>query len=124
MRAKVRRFLVVLGSCGCAEAEPPTELPETTRLSPAEEALRETLVRANALAREIEDVLRPVPLMRPAEEEALRRYLAPAHLERARRRLGVRAGDAAGIRELPRQGRLVALEDSTEHRVVYRRGNS
>ena len=44
-------------------------------------------------------MLRPVPLMRPAEEEALRRYLAPAHLERARR-LGVRAGDAAGIREL------------------------
>jgi hypothetical protein len=59
--------------------------------------------------------------MRPAEEEALRRFLADAHLRRARA-LGVRAGGSAAIATLAAEGRLVPLEDSTRHWILRRAG--
>ena len=109
---------LLLAACG----EPP---PPPPARDPAEVALEETLARAHALAETIEDTLEPVPLMRPGEEEELRRYLAGPHLQRARA-LGVRAETEERIEELVAAGRLVPLEDSTEHWIVRRvrgRGN-
>jgi len=77
LRTHLLVVAVLFGACG---GEPPAEaVPD-----PAELALRETILRADALAKQIEEILEPVPLMRPAEEETLRRHLAPAHLARAR----------------------------------------
>ncbi|HUG39219.1 MAG TPA: DUF5715 family protein [Longimicrobiales bacterium] len=84
---------------------------------PEEAALRLTLDRAHALADSIEDVLRPLPLMRPGEEEALRRYGQAAQLARARA-LGVRPSTEAELEAAIREGRLVTLEDSTGHWIL------
>jgi hypothetical protein len=114
---------LLLAACvllpACSEPPPPPAR------DPAEVALEETLARAHALAETIEDTLQPVPLMRPGEEEELRRYLAGPHLQRARS-LGVRAETDERIEELIAEGRLVPLEDSAEHWIVRRvrgRGN-
>jgi len=104
----------VLAAAACAEPAPPPPGRD-----PAEVALEQTLARAHALAERIEDSLQPVPLMRPGEEEALRRYLAGPHLQRARA-LGVRAGTDERIRELVAEGRLVPLGDSTDQWIVRR----
>jgi hypothetical protein len=109
----VAHVVLSLGACGAPPAEPGPD--------PAEVAFRETVLRADALSERIEDVLEPVPLMRPDEEEALRRYLADAHLRRARA-LGVRAGDRATIEALAAEGRLIPLEDSTRHWILRRAG--
>ncbi|MGH7480901.1 MAG: DUF5715 family protein [Longimicrobiales bacterium] len=68
------------------------------------------------LADSIEDLLRPVPLMRPGEETSLRRFSNAAHLARARA-IGVRASNEAEVEALVRDGRLVALEDGEYWRV-------
>lgn len=80
-------------------------------------ALAGTLERAESLADSVEDVLRPVPLLRPAEEAALRGYTNAENLRRARS-LGVRAADSAELEALVAEGRLVRLEDSTSYWVV------
>ncbi|MEX2610507.1 MAG: DUF5715 family protein [Gemmatimonadota bacterium] len=82
-------------------------------------ALATTLERAAELADSVEDLLRPVPLMRPADEEALRRYLNASHVTRARQ-LGIRVRDAEHINSLVAAGDLVALADSTPHWIVQR----
>lgn len=84
-----------------------------------EDPLAVTLARATALADSIEDLLRPVPLLRPAQEAALRRHLNAAHVSRARQ-LGVRPADEAEVERLVREGRLVQLPDSTSHWIVRR----
>jgi hypothetical protein len=105
--------MLVSALAACAEPPPPPAR------DPAEVALEQTLARAHELAEEIEDALQPIPLMRPGEEEELRRFLAGPHLQRARA-LGVRAETDERIRELIAEGRLVELEDSTEHWIVRR----
>lgn len=55
--------------------------------------------------------------MTPSEEQALRRFLAPAHVARARA-VGVRVGSRAARDSLVTAGRLVRLPDSTEHWIV------
>lgn len=80
-------------------------------------ALRATLDRADRMAADIEDTLRPVPLLRPAEEQALKRYGNAANLERARR-LGARVGSRTELESLVAEGRLVPLEDSTRYWIV------
>jgi hypothetical protein len=116
-RIHVGSLLAVLVACVACTRPPPAEPAE----DPAEVALRETLVRADAMSEQIEDILEPLPLMGPGEEEALRRHLAPAHLARARA-LGVRAGDREAIESLAAEGRLVALGDSTRHWILRRAG--
>jgi hypothetical protein len=113
---RVRPLLTACGlllACG-GEAPPPPPARD-----PAEVALEETLARAHALAEAIEDTLQPVPLMRPGEEDELRRYLAGPHLQRARA-LGVRAETDEHLEELIAAGRLIPLEDSTEYWIVRR----
>jgi hypothetical protein len=65
----------------------------------------------------VEDALRPVPLLRPAEEQRLRSQLNAAHVARARA-LGVRPADDDELQAALDQGRLIPLDPSTEHWVV------
>ena len=83
-----------------------------------ERALDASLDRIQAVADTLDEALRPVPLLTPAEEGSLRRYLNAQHLGRARA-LGVpRPDDAAQLASLQEQGRLVRLADSTDLWVV------
>lgn len=119
--------LVTLSAVGCAEQQPGV-------VGRGESAGREEIVAqvhgriasvldtyvdtVEARTDEIFDTLRPVPLLAPSEQAALRRYLNADHLARARR-LGVPLPqDAADLAALERQGRLVQLEDSTEYWVL------
>jgi hypothetical protein len=81
-------------------------------------ALDTAFARLAASADTIDEALRPVPLLTPAQEAGLRRYGNAEQLERARA-LGERPGDSASIEAAIRDGRLVTLEDSTEHWVVH-----
>lgn len=104
------------GAAGGGASEAPTGVR-------AASGLDQTLARATALADSVEDLLRPVPLMRPAEEQALRRYSNAENLERARR-LGARPASDAALDSLVSAGQLVRLEDSTRHWVIRELGVS
>jgi len=66
----------------------------------------------------IDAVLQPMPLLRPAEEAALRTYLSDRQLERARA-LGIAPGlDASQLDQLVATGELVRLEESSEYWIV------
>jgi hypothetical protein len=117
---------LALTACGPAPGAEPTRdgdgrpALQEARAAEAERAaaaLRLTLDRSVEAAAAIEDALRPVPLLRPAEEAVLRTHLNAAHVARARA-LGVRPADEAELRALVDAGRLVALEASTPHWVV------
>jgi len=92
--------------------------------SAREETLAEVRATLRDAVREIdrsagvaEGILSPMPVMTPAQEAGLRRYLAATHLDRARR-AGTRVLDEARLDSLLGAGALVELEDSTEHWVV------
>ena len=87
-----------------------------------ERAVSETIRLADRLAGSADRILRPLPVMTPVEEEALRRFLNASHLARARA-LGVRVVSPAATDSLLAAGRLVQLEDSTQQWIV-RRGTS
>jgi hypothetical protein len=114
-RASSSALAVALVLAACGREAPPS--PPSR--DPAQVALEETLVRALALADSVEDLLEPVPLMRPDEEEELRRFLAGPQLA-ASRRLGVRALTRERIDSLAAAGIFVVLEDSTEHWILRR----
>lgn len=122
MRLLLIPILVLASACAPAEEPPPAGAADAAVVAAGgggaeERALRETLELAHALADSIEDLLRPVPLMRPAEEEALRRYGQSAQLARARS-LGVRPSDESELEALAREGRLVALDDSSRYWIL------
>lgn len=82
------------------------------------DALRSTRRDLAELSTAMDSVLSPMPLLTGAQTSALRRYLNAQHLARARA-LGIRPGaDSARLAALREQGRLVELEDSTEHWVI------
>lgn len=121
-RASVSVLALLLAVSACdaspeAASEGPS--PADRAADAAREVLAETVRRADSAAAAIEDRLRPVPLQRPGEEAALRRYLNAAHVARARQ-LGVQAAGQEEIEALVREGRLVQLEDSTRHWIVRR----
>ena len=66
-------WLLAYGDGGFAERGAAVEATGSVRA-----ALEETISRAEAMARSIPEILLPAALMRPAEEEELRRYLVPA----------------------------------------------
>lgn len=120
--------LLALPACGLESApdDPGNEPSDPTQATGATDpgaahvaALATTLERATILADSVEDLLRPVPLMRPADEEALRRYLNANHVTRARQ-LGVLVRDGEHIDSLVGAGTLVALADSTPYWIVQR----
>ena len=82
-----------------------------------ERALSETVDLADGLAGSADRILRPLPVMTPAEEAALRRFANAAHVARARA-LGVRVASEAVMDSLLAAGRLIQLEDSTRHWIV------
>jgi len=120
-------LVVLLSSCGPSEQEREAEIQaavdaavEATRLATLleiERALSEAIRLTDERAGVANEILRPLPVMTPADEAALRRYLNSAHVDRART-LGVRAADRAERDALVAAGRLVQLEDSTEHWIV------
>ena len=127
--------LLTLALCGCAvegtegggdlgaERATAADRPGGEAGHGVEGALSATLRQATTLADSVEDLLRPVPLMRPAEEEALRQYPNARHVERGRS-LGLRPESTEAMEAAIADGRLVRLEDSTEHWVLREMGAS
>ncbi|MBW3553000.1 MAG: hypothetical protein KY466_05805 [Gemmatimonadetes bacterium] len=101
--------LVALAA-GCGEGDP----DDGGRLNEAE---RQALAAAEALADSAEEALAPVPLLTASERSALRRHLNAAHLASARQ-LGVAVRDSAHVARLAAAGDLVRLQDSTTYWVV------
>jgi hypothetical protein len=63
-------------------------------------------------------IMHPLPLLRPAEEAALRRYANAAQLQRARE-LGITPDQAeAALQRLVAEGRLVTVEESSHWWIV------
>ncbi|HEU5208041.1 MAG TPA: DUF5715 family protein [Longimicrobiales bacterium] len=100
-------------SGGVPDAGAPAAAPDTE--DPVA-ALRAAHDAAIALADSVEALLRPVPLLTPGEEAALRTSNA-AQLARARR-LGEHVADSASLERLIGAGALVQLQDSTQWWVV------
>ena len=124
MRTVPLLLVLLLISCGRAEREreAAVEAARAATLVQIERVLSETIQRADRLAGSADRILRPLPVMTPAEEDALRRFLNAAHVTQARA-LGVRVVSSALRDSLLAAGRLVQLEDSTHHWIV-RRGTS
>lgn len=99
------------------KAPSPAEI-EAAAHAVVEATLAAELERIAAFADSVDQLFRPVRFLTPAQENGLRRYLNARHLARARA-LGIRPGaDAARIESLLAEGRLVELEQSTEHWIV------
>lgn len=112
---------VQLSACGWVEEER-REAAEAARLATFEEierVLSETVERADHVAASADRILRPMPVMTPAEEEALRRFQNGVHVARARA-LGVRVESREALDSLVASGRLVQLPDSTPYWIVRR----
>ncbi|MEX2471432.1 MAG: DUF5715 family protein [Gemmatimonadota bacterium] len=112
-------MLPSLVSCSWVEGER-EEAADAARqetLAEVEGMLAEAVRTANRTAGSADRILSPMPVMTPAEEARLRRYLNASHVASARRN-GVRALDAETVGSLIEAGRLVALEDSTRYWIV------
>ncbi len=124
MRTFPLLLVLLLASCGRAEREreAAVEAARAATFVQIESVLSETIRLADRLAASADRILRPLPVMTPAEEDALRRFLNDQHVARARA-LGVRAVSREATDSLVVTGSLVQLEDSTHHWIV-RRGTS
>ena len=112
---------VLLSSCGWGEEER-REAAEAARLATyveIERALSESVQRADRVAAAADRILRPMPVMTPGDESALRRYQNGAHVSRART-LGVRVESGEALDSLVTAGSLVELQDSTPYWIVRR----
>ncbi|MGE0160506.1 MAG: DUF5715 family protein [Gemmatimonadales bacterium] len=119
-------LLILIATWGCGRAErerlAAADSAEAATLATIEHVLSETIQRADRLAGSADRILSPRPVMTPGQEEALRRYQNGVHVARARA-LGVRVVNESALDSLLGAGRLIELEDSTEHWIV-RRGAS
>ena len=124
MRTLPLCLILLLPACGRAEREreAAVEAARAATFVQIESVLSETIRRAERLAGSAERILRPLPVMTPAEEDALRRFLNDQHVARARA-LGVRVTSRTVRDSLIATRRLIQLEDSTHHWIV-RRGTS
>jgi hypothetical protein len=124
MRPHPLLIACLLSSCGWVEQErqEAAEAARVATLAEVERMLAETVQRADRIAGTADRILRPLPVMTPAEEDALRRFQNAAHVARART-LGVRVTSREVRDSLVTSGRLVELEDSTRYWIV-RRGSS
>ena len=124
MRAVLLALVLALGGCGRAERERQEAVAaaEVATLARIDRLITETIRRVDRFADGADRILGPRPVMTPADEDALRRYQNGVHVARARS-LGVRVTSEAMLDSLVAAGRLVALEDSTDHWIV-RRGAS
>jgi hypothetical protein len=110
---------------GCAPAQDRNTPPSTKDdARSAASALAREMLRMRARADTIDAIFQPMPLLRPAQEAALRRFGNDTQLAAARR-LGVAPNTSeAELEQLVRAGRLVRLADSSEHWVVRRLDHS
>lgn len=109
----------LLASCGWVERER-QEAAEAARLetlAEVERVLAEAVGGADEVADAADRILSPMPVMTPAEEARLRRYLNASHVASAQRG-GVRALNATAVEGFVGEGRLVALPDSTRFWIV------
>lgn len=87
-------------------------------------AFARELARIQARADSIDAIFQPLPLLRPQQEAALRRFDNDAQLVAARR-LGIPANTARqSVEQLAAGGRMVRLADSTDHWVVRKLDHS
>jgi hypothetical protein len=120
MRRRIRTsaFLTTLAAAACAPApdrEPAdpgaAAAADTQETGAAREAAERETARIDAEAARIDSVFQPLPLLRPGEEAALRRFGNAHHLARARA-LGVgRLLPPERLERLVAEGGLVRLED-------------
>jgi hypothetical protein len=119
-RTTVGVVLLLLGGAACAggEGAPAGERAPAAGDTRAAQALTREMDRLEERARAVEELFRPLPLQRPAQEEALRRFGNAQQLAAARR-LGIRPGTGQGeLERLVSEGRLVRLADTTDLWVV------
>lgn len=106
-------FATIAPTSACRDAGvPATERTDDDSI--AARAVNDAITRADLLADSVAALLVPVPLLTPAQENALRRFGNAQQLARARR-LGVRPTGRAHIDRLVDAGELVRLADSTAH---------
>ena len=120
--AIVLAFATACPGCGWLEAERQEAAAEerARTLAEVEAMLSEAVRRADRIADRADRTLSPLPVMTPAEEDALRRFLSGAHVAEANR-VGVRVRDEAELDSLLAAGRLVELEDSSAFWIVRER---
>ena len=122
MRRATLALIVLLPGCGWVEGER-QEAAASARaetLAEVEQILAESVRRADRVAAQGDRILSPMPVMTPAEEDRLRRYLSRFHVAEAST-VGVRVRDDATLDSLVSAGRLVELVDSTDFWIVRRR---
>ena len=122
MRRTVLTLIVLLPGCGWVEGErqEAAAAARAETLAEVEGILADAVRRADRMAARADRILSPMPVMTPAEENRLRRYLSGAHVAEASA-VGVRVRDEEHLDSLVATGRLVELADSTEFWIVRRR---
>jgi hypothetical protein len=126
MRSTAFLLVLALTSCGWLERErdeaarAAAEAARAETLAEVESMLAEAVRRADHTAGAADRILSPMPVMTPAEENGLRRFLGGTHVAEARR-VGVRVGTEQELESLVATGRLVRLPDSTQHFIVRER---
>jgi hypothetical protein len=109
----------VLAACG------PEERAAAQRGSDAAaSAFARELMRIQALVDSVDAIFQPLPLLRPQQESALRRFDNDAQLVAARR-LGIPANTVRqAVERMVADGRMARLADSTDHWVVRKLDHS
>ena len=116
-RVGILAFALLLPACADPDPAPGASArPDERGSDETADRLAAVMSSALALADSVEDLLRPVPLLTPAEEAALRTSNA-AQLARAQQ-FGAHVSDSVSLRRLIDSGALVQLTDSTEWWVV------
>lgn len=111
--------MAALAACG-ADEHASAQRPGNV----AEGPFTRELTRIRARTDSIDAIFQPLPLLRPADEAALRRFDNDAQLAVARR-LGIGASTPrSGLERLTADGRLTRLADSTDHWVVRKLDHS
>jgi len=111
-----------LGACGWLEGErqEAAAAARVETLAEIEAALAAAVARADRIAGSADRILSPLPVMTPAEEAALRRFLGATHVASAAR-ISTRVPSEEARDSLIAAGRLVELEDSTRQWIVRER---
>ena len=116
-RVGILAFALLLPACADPDPAPGASArPDERGSDETADRLAAVMSSALALADSVEDLLRPVPLLTPGEEAALRTSNA-AQLARAQQ-FGAHVSDSVSLRRLIDSGALVQLTDSTEWWVV------
>jgi hypothetical protein len=112
--------LLLWAGCGPAEQERSGVPAAESAVGAAPEPVLRAMARIDARAAGVDEIFLPLPLLRPAEEEDLRRLGNAPQLEAARR-LGIPPDSpASALEAFIAEGRLVRLPDTTDHWIVRR----